>query len=107
MSSTIEQIEQQIADLQKTLEALKNPKLEIARHFTGQYFAPYQGRQYRRMESQGIPIWETFLDIKLESEKEWVPLNTQESKEMEQSYLKDCVSDTKETPQESLEEFME
>jgi hypothetical protein len=55
------------------------------------------------MESQGIPIWETFLDIK----KEWVPLNTQESKEMEQFYLKDCVSDTKETPQESLEEFME
>jgi hypothetical protein len=102
MSSTIEQIERQIADLQKTLEALKNPKLEVARHFTGQYFAPYQGRQYRRMESQGIPIWETFLDIK----KEWVSLNTQESKEMEQSYLKDCVSDTKETPQESLEEFM-
>ncbi len=102
MSLTIEQIEQQIADLQKTLEALKNPKLEIARHFTGQYFAPYQGRQYRRMESQGIPIWETFLDIK----KEWVSLNTQELKEMEQSYLKDCVSDTKETPQESLEEFM-
>jgi hypothetical protein len=103
MSSTIEQIEQQIADLQKTLEALKNPKLEIARHFSGQYFAPYQGRQFRRMESQGIPIWETFLDIK----KEWVTLNTQESKEMEQSYLKDCVSDTKETPQENLEEFME
>ena len=102
MSSTIEQIERQIADLQKTLEALKNPKLEVARHFTGQYFAPYQGRQYRRMESQGIPIWETFLDIK----KEWVSLNTQELKEMEQSYLKDCVSDTKETPQESLEEFM-
>ncbi len=103
MSSTIEQIEQQIADLQKTLEALKNPKLEIARHFTGQYFAPYQGRQYRRMESDGVPIWETYLDIK----KEWVLIETRESKDLEKTYLKDCVSNTKETPQESLEEFME
>jgi hypothetical protein len=102
MSLTIEQIEQQIADLQKTLETLKNPKLEVARHFTGQYFSPYQGRMYRRMESDGVPIWESYLDIK----KEWVPLDTRESTEMEKSYLKDCVSNTKETPQENLEEFM-
>jgi hypothetical protein len=99
MSLTIEQIEEQIATLQQTLETLKNPKLEVARHFTGQYFAPYQGRLYRRMESDGVPIWETYLDIK----KEWVLVQSQESRELEKTYLKDCVSNTK----ESLEEFME
>ena len=99
MSLTIEQIEEQIATLQQTLETLKNPKLEVARHFTGQYFAPYQGRLYRRMESDGVPIWETYLDIK----KEWVLTETRESRELEKTYLKDCVSNTK----ESLEEFME
>ena len=98
MSLTIEQIEEQIATLQQTLNELKNPKLEVARHFTGQYFAPYQGRLYRRMESDGVPIWETYLDIK----KEWVLVQSQESRELEKTYLKDCVSDTK----ESLEEFM-
>jgi hypothetical protein len=99
MSLTIEQIEEQIATLQKTLETLKNPKLEVARSFTGQYFAPYQGRLFRRMESDGVPIWESYLDIK----KEWVLTETRESRELEKTYLKDCVSDTK----ESLEEFME
>ena len=99
MSLTIEQIEEQIATLQQTLETLKNPKLEVARHFTGQYFAPYQGRLFRRMESDGVPIWETYLDIK----KEWVLVQSQESRELEKTYLKDCVSNTK----ESLEEFME
>jgi hypothetical protein len=99
MSLTIEQIEEQIATLQQTLETLKNPKLEVSRHFTGQYFSPYQGRLYRRMESDGVPIWETYLDIK----KEWVLTETRESRELEKTYLKDCVSNTK----ESLEEFME
>jgi hypothetical protein len=99
MSLTIEQIEEQIATLQQTLETLKNPKLEVARNFTGQYFAPYQGRLFRRMESDGVPIWETYLDIK----KEWVLVQSQESRELEKTYLKDCVSTTK----ESLEEFME
>jgi hypothetical protein len=103
MSLTIEQIEEQIANLQQTLETLKNPKLEVARHFTGQYFSPYQGRLFRRMESDGVPIWETYLDIK----KEWVLVETRESRELEKTYLKDCVSNTKETPQENLEEFME
>jgi hypothetical protein len=103
MSLTIEQIEEQITTLQQTLEQLKNPKLEVSRSFTGQYFAPYQGRLYRRMESDGVPIWETYLDIK----KEWVLTETRESRELEKTYLKDCVSNTKETPQESLEEFME
>jgi hypothetical protein len=98
MTLTIEQIEEQIATLQQTLETLKNPKLEVARHFTGQYFSPYQGRLYRRMESDGVPIWETYLDIK----KEWVLTETRESRELEKTYLKDCVSDAK----ESLEEFM-
>jgi hypothetical protein len=99
MSLTIEQIEEQIATLQQTLETLKNPKLEVARYFTGQYFSPYQGRLFRRMESDGVPIWETYLDIK----KEWVLTETRESRELEKTYLKDCVSHTK----ESLEEFME
>jgi hypothetical protein len=88
MSLTIEQIEEQIATLQRTLNELKNPKLEISRHFTGQYFSPYQGRQYRRMESDGVSIWETFLDIK----KEWVILDPKESKSLEQIYSTDCLS---------------
>jgi hypothetical protein len=102
MSLTIEQIEEQIATLQQTLETLKNPKLEVARHFTGQYFAPYQGRLFRRMESDGVPIWETYLDIK----KEWVLVQSQESRELEKNYQTDCVNNKKETPQESLEGFM-
>jgi hypothetical protein len=92
MTLTIEQIEQQITTLQQTLEQLKNPKLEVVRQFTGQYFAPYQGRQYRRMESEGIPIWETYLDIK----KEWVITDKKESKNLEEIYIKDCVSTTEE-----------
>ena len=98
MSLTIEQIEEQIATLQQTLETLKNPKLEVSRSFTGQYFAPYQGLLYRRMESDGVPIWESYLDIK----KEWVLVNSKELRELEGIYQRDCVSDTK----ESLEEFM-
>jgi hypothetical protein len=85
MSLTIEQIEQQIADLQQTLNQLKNPKLEVSRHFTGQYFAPYQGILYRRMESDGVAIWESYLDIK----KEWIILDTKESKKFEQLYNQD------------------
>jgi hypothetical protein len=99
MSLTIEQIEEQIATLQQTLETLKNPKLEVSRNFMGQYFEPYQGLLYRRMESDGVPIWEAYLDTK----KVWVLLETQESRELEGKYQRDCVSKTK----ESLEEFME
>jgi hypothetical protein len=89
MSLTIEQIEEQITNLQQTLEQLKNPKLEVSRNFSGQYFAPYQGRLYRRMESEGVPIWETYLDIK----KEWVLVQSQESKQLEKTYLSDCVTE--------------
>jgi hypothetical protein len=92
MSLTIEQIEQQIANLQQTLEQLKNPKLEVARHFSGQYFSPYQGRLYRRMESEGVPIWETYLDIK----KEWVLVDTKESRQLEKTYQQDCITDSEE-----------
>jgi hypothetical protein len=92
MSLTIEQIEEQIANLQQTLEQLKNPKLEIARHFSGQYFAPYQGRLYRRMESEGVPIWETYLDIK----KEWVLVDSKESRQLEKTYQQDCITDSEE-----------
>jgi hypothetical protein len=102
MSLTIEQIEEQIATLQQTLDELKNQKLKVSRNFTGQYFEPYQGRLFRRMESDGVPIWETYLDIK----KEWTLLNSKEIKDLEKIYQKECVSNKKETPQESLEEFM-
>jgi hypothetical protein len=88
MSLTIEQIEEQITNLQQTLEQLKNPKLEVSRNFSGQYFSPYQGRLYRRMESDGIPIWESYLDIK----KEWVLVQSQESKQLEKTYVTDCVT---------------
>jgi hypothetical protein len=87
MSLTIEQIEDQIINLQKTLETLKNPKLEVSRSFTGQYFAPYQGILYRRMESDGVPIWESYLDIK----KEWVLTPSKELKQLEKIYQNDCV----------------
>jgi len=101
MSLTIEQIEQQIANLQQTLEELKNQKLKVSRNFSGEYFDPYQGRLYRRMESSGVPIWESYLDIK----KEWVMLASKETLELEKIYQQDCVI-KKETPQEPLEEFM-
>lgn len=90
MSLTIEQIEEQITNLQQTLEQLKNPKLQVSRHFSGQYFAPYQGRLYRRMESEGIPIWETYLDVK----KEWVVIETKEHRELEKTYKEECISNT-------------
>jgi hypothetical protein len=92
MSLTIEQIEEQIANLQQTLEQLKNPKLEVSRHFSGQYFSPYQGRLYRRMESEGVPIWETYLDIK----KEWILVEAKEHKQLEKTYQDDCISDIEE-----------
>jgi hypothetical protein len=92
MSLTIEQIEEQIANLQQTLENLKNPKLQVSRHFSGQYFAPYQGRLYRRMESEDVPIWEIYLDIK----KEWVLVEAKEHKQLEKIYQEDCISNTKE-----------
>jgi hypothetical protein len=101
MSLTIEQIEEQIATLQQTLEELKNQKLRVSRHFSGQYFESYQGRLYRRMESDNVPIWEAYLDVK----EQWVMLSSKEILELEKIYQQDCVI-KKETPQESLEEFM-
>ena len=102
MTLSIEQIEEQITNLQQTLDELKNQKLKVSREFTGQYFEPYQGILYRRMESDGIPIWESYLAIK----KEWVLLNSKELSKLEDIYQKECVATKKETPQESLEEFM-
>lgn len=104
MSLTIEQIEEQIANLQQTLTELKNQKLKVSRNFTGQYFEPYQGLLYRRMESDGVPIWEFYFDTK----REWVIANSKDLRELENKYKKDCCvsSHKKETPQESIEEFM-
>ena len=87
MTLTIAQIEEQMLMLQNTLDKLKNPKLQVIREFTGQYFTPYEGRQYRRMESEGIPIWECYLDIK----KEWVQVDKRENTKLEKVYQKDCV----------------
>ena len=88
MSLTIEEIQNQINTLQQTLDQLKNPKLEISRHFMGQYFAPYKGIFYRRMESDGVPIWETFLDLK----KEWIAGPAKELKELEKIFQTDCTT---------------
>jgi hypothetical protein len=87
MTMTINEIEEQMLILQRTLEELKNPKMQVSRCFTGQYFAPYEGRQYRRMESEGIPIWECFLDIK----KEWTQVDKRENTKLEKTYQEDYV----------------
>jgi hypothetical protein len=89
MSLSIEQIEEQIANLQKNLQELKSPKLQISRSFTGQYFDLYKGMQYRRMESDGVPIWEVYLAVK----KEWVVvIQDREAKDLEKVYTQDCLS---------------
>tara|TARA_R110000868_G_scaffold64262_1_gene193187 strand:+ start:715 stop:1032 length:318 start_codon:yes stop_codon:yes gene_type:complete len=87
MTLTIAQIEEQMLMLQSSLDKLKNPKLQVIREFTGQYFTPYEGRQYRRMESEGIPIWECYLDIK----KEWTQVDKRENTKLEKVYHQDCV----------------
>lgn len=97
MTLTIKQIEEQMLVLQKTLEELKSPKLQVSRYFTGEYFAHYEGRQYRRMESGGIPIWECFLDIK----KEWVQVDKRESTKLEKIYQQDCVPVEEPTEEET------
>jgi hypothetical protein len=102
MTMTIKEIEEQMLMLQSSLDKLKNPKLQVSRYFAGQYFAPYEGRQYRRMESEGIPIWECFLDIK----KEWVQVvGKSESTKLEKIYQQDCV--VEETIEEPPEEKTE
>jgi hypothetical protein len=85
MTLTIEQLEAQVAELQKNIEILKEQKLEVTREFIGQYFAPFKGQQYRRMESEEVPIWECFSD----SKKIWILLNKQESEQMERLFKKD------------------
>jgi hypothetical protein len=97
MTLTIKEIEEQMLMLQSSLDKLKNPKLQVSRYFTGQYFSPYEGRQYRRMESSGIPIWECFLDLK----KEWVQVEKRENTKLEKVYQQDCV--VEEEPEEEIE----
>lgn len=86
MSVTLEQIQKQLAELQKIVDSMKEPKLEVSRQFTGEYFKPYGGKQYRRMESDNIPIWEYFWDAK----RDWVPLEKSETEELEETYIRDC-----------------
>ncbi len=87
MSLTIEEIQNQISTLQKTLDELKNPKMEVSRNFTGQYFKPYKGQHYRRMESDYIPIWEIFISIRTE----WKVLDEKQSEELENIFIRDCI----------------
>lgn len=88
MELTIEQIQEQISNLQKLVDDMKSPKLEIGRFFTGQYFKPYRNIQYRRMESEGISIWEYYNTTK----REWIVLPKTEVKELEALYNRDCIT---------------
>jgi hypothetical protein len=101
MTMTIQQIEEQMAMLQSSLDKLKNPKLQVSRYFTGEYFSPYEGMHYRRMESDGIPLWECFLDLK----KEWIQLDKGKNIKFEKIYQQDCV--VGETIEEPTEEEIE
>lgn len=87
MSVSIEEIKKQLAELQQIVESMKEPKIEVSRSFTGEYFKPYNGNQYRRMESENIPVWEYFWDVK----RDWVPLERIESESMEELYIRDCI----------------
>jgi hypothetical protein len=49
------------------------------------------------MESDGVPIWEVYLDTK----GEWTLLPSKELRELEGEYQNECV-----ITKESLEEFM-
>ena len=86
MTVTIEEIKKQLSELQKIVDSMKEPKMEVSRHFTGEYFKQYNGKQYRRMESDNIAIWEYFWEVK----RDWVPLEKLEAEEMEETYIKDC-----------------
>lgn len=86
MIPDIKEIEKQISTLQHKLDLLKKPKLEVTRQFTGEYFNVYEGKHYRRMESDGIPIWEYFWVLK----NDWVLLEQEESKILEEVYKRDC-----------------
>ncbi len=90
MTPTIEQIQEQISNLQKTLEELKNQKLEISRNFTGHYFKVYQGKHYRRMESDYVPIWEIFVDVR----GDWLCLDKRQTEELENIFIRDCIATT-------------
>lgn len=87
MTTDIKQIEEQISILQRKLDILKKPKLEVTRQFTGEYFNVYEGKQYRRMESEGIPIWEYFWSLK----NDWVLLEQEEAKTLEEVYQQYCA----------------
>ena len=82
MTRDIQEIEKEILSLQHKLDILKKPRLEVIRQFTGQYFNVYEGKNYRRMESEGIPIWEYFWVLK----NDWVVLEQEEAKTLEEIY---------------------
>lgn len=84
---TIEEIQKQITELQKIVESMQKQKMEISRHFTGDYIKLYKGKQYRRMESENIPIWEYFS----EEDSRWIIESEVESEKLEEVYCNDCV----------------
>lgn len=87
---TIEEIQKQIVELQKIVESIQSQKLEISRHFTGEYFKPYRGKQYRRMESENVPIWEFFCEIN----GEWIVLTGNDVNLLEETYCNECITST-------------
>jgi len=88
---TIEEIQKQIVELQRIVESMQIQKLEVSRHFTGDYFKPYRGKQYRRMESENIPIWEHFCD----KSGEWTVVSSDEVELLEDTYCSECVTPVK------------
>lgn len=84
MSATLNQVKKQLAELQKIVDAMSEIKMEVSRQFTGQYIKPYNGKQYRRMESEGVSIWECFSET-----DGWVTLEN--PKELEEVYTRDCT----------------
>jgi hypothetical protein len=58
-------------------------KLEVSKSFTGQYFNPYAGKQYRRMESEGVAVWEVF-----DPNKNWLFVTEPEARNLEAIYQK-------------------
>ncbi len=67
---------------------LKKPKLSVTRTYTGEYFDLYEDNKYRRLLSEGIPIWEQYFSV----HDKWIPVDTSGTARLEEIYTKDCVA---------------
>jgi len=83
----IEAIQNQILELQTQLVELKKPKLSVIRTYTGEYFDLYEDNQYRRLVSEGIPIWEQHFSV----HDKWIPVDNSGTAHLEEVYAKDCM----------------